>query len=266
MKTLPPALRTLIVDDERLARKLLSEMLQSHAGIEVVGEASSVEEAVPLAARHLPHVVFLDVQMPLQSGFELLPFLGRLAVQPLVVFVTAHDEYAVRAFESAALDYLLKPVHPDRLARTVERLLLAAAAFPTPAAQPDQAREKSAPSQMVARLGAEDVEVLRDGRSIRLVRPSQIRAIQTEGSYTRLLLDSDSSSMVKLPLSYWEQRLPDGLFFKASRSMLINLACAREMQTHSRERTHLFLAGVSLPLILSRLESLRLRREIHRSG
>jgi two-component system LytT family response regulator len=266
MKKNPPALRTLIVDDERLARKLLSEMLQSHAGLEVVGEASSVEEAVPLAARHLPHVVFLDVQMPLQSGFELLPFLGRLAVQPLVVFVTAHDEYAVRAFESAALDYLLKPVHPDRLARTVERLHLAAPGFPPPNDPPADSWEKEPPLRKIARLEPEDMEVLRDGKSIRLVRPSQIRAIQTEGSYTRLLLDSDSSSMVKLPLSYWEQRLPDGLFFKASRSMLINLACVREMQTHSRERTHLFLAGVSLPLTLSRLESLRLRREIHRSG
>jgi len=262
MKTSSPPLRTLLVDDERLARKLLSELLLAHPGLEVVGQASSVEEAAPLAAQLQPQVVFLDVQMPLQSGFALLPHLDRMAARPLVVFVTAHEDYAVRAFESAALDYLLKPVHPDRLARTVERLLLAAAVFATPDAQPGRAREKSVRSQSVTRLEAEDVEVLRDGRSIRLVKPSQIRAIQTEGSYTRLLFDADGSTMVKLPLSYWESRLPEALFFKASRSMLINLKSVRELQTHSRERTHLFLAGVALPLVLSRLESLRVRRKL----
>jgi two-component system LytT family response regulator len=200
----------------------------------------------------------------MQSGFELLPHLARLALQPLVVFVTAHEDHAVRAFESSALDYLLKPVHPDRLARTVERLLLAAPVVPPPSGPPAGARENDVALRQVTRLEVEEMEVLRDGRSIRLVSPSQIRAIQTEGSYTRLLFDADSSSMVKLPLSYWEQRLPDALFFKASRSLLINLASVREMQTHSRERTHLFLEGVSMPLILSRLESLRVRREIHR--
>jgi two-component system, LytTR family, response regulator len=262
MKTSSPPLRTLLVDDERLARKLLSELLLAHPGLEVVGQASSVEEAATFTAQLQPQVVFLDVQMPLQSGFGLLPHLDRMAARPLVVFVTAHEDYAVRAFESAALDYLLKPVHPDRLARTVERLLLAAAVFATPDAQHGRALEKSVRSQSVTRLEAEDVEVLRDGRSIRLVKPSQIRAIQTEGSYTRLLFDADGSTMVKLPLSYWESRLPEALFFKASRSMLINLKSVRELQTHSRERTHLFLAGVTLPLVLSRLESLRVRRKL----
>lgn len=262
MKTSAPPLRTILVDDERLARKFLLELLLAHRSIEVVGEASSVEEAAALAAQLSPQVVFLDVQMPRQGGFELLPHLERMTLPPLVVFVTAHEDYAVRAFEHAALDYLLKPVHPDRLARTVERLLLAAQVLQPPSGQPGEAGEKGVPLEEVTRLEAEDLEMLRDGKSIRLVRPSQIRAIQTEGSYTRLLFDADSSTMVKLPLSYWERRLPEALFFKASRSMLINLKSVRELQTHSRERTHLFLEGISLPLVLSRLESLRLRRKL----
>jgi two-component system LytT family response regulator len=249
-----------LVDDERLASKFLCEMLLEHPELKVVGQASSVEEAVVLAAQLLPQVVFLDIQMPRGGGFELLPHLDQMALHPLVVFVTAHDHYAVRAFENAALDYLLKPVHPERLARTVERLLLAPPHSPPPAAGPAPARP--APAQTITRLEAEDLEVLRDGKSIRLIRASQIRAIQAEGSYTRLLFDSDVSSMVKLPLSYWESRLPEGLFFKASRSMLINLRSIRQLLACNRERTHLFLAGVTQPLVLSRLESLRVRREL----
>ena len=260
MNTPQPPLRTLLVDDERLASKFLSEMLLNHPELEVVALASSVDEAVALAGQLHPQVVFLDVQMPRRGGFELLPHLNRMALRPLVVFVTAYEDYAVRAFEHAALDYLLKPVHPERLARTVERLLLAAPRSAPPGAGPDP--ERPAPAQTVARLVAEDLEVLRDGRSIRLVKPSQIRAIQTEGSYTRLLFDADASSMVKLPLSYWESRLPEALFFKASRSMLINLKSILRLEAHSRDRTHLFLAGISQPLILSRLESLRVRREL----
>jgi len=255
-------LRTLLVDDERLASKFLAELLLAHPALEVVGQAATVEEAAALARQLLPQVVFLDIQLPRGSGFELLPYLEQLAVYPLVVFVTAHEDYAVRAFESAALDYLLKPVHPDRLARTVERLLSAqqnhAPTTTKPRPDPDQAD----PSQSVSRLEAGEVEVLRDGKSIRLVKPSQIRAIQTEGSYTKLLFDADLSSMVKLPLSYWESRLPEGLFFKASRSMLVNRRCIRELQACSRDRTHLFLAGLSEPIVLSRLESLRVRREL----
>jgi two-component system LytT family response regulator len=260
MKTPQPPLRTLLVDDERLASKFLCELLLEHPELEVVGQASSVDEAVALAAKLHPQVVFLDVQMPRRGGFELLPHFDQMALHPLVVFVTAHEDYAVRAFEHAALDYLLKPVHPERLARTVERLLLAPPLSPPPAAGPEP--ERSAPAQSVTRLAAEDLEVLRDGRSIRLVKPSQIRAIQTEGSYTRLLFDADASSMVKLPLSYWECRLPEDLFFKASRSMLLNLKSICKLEAHSRDRTHLFLAGISQPLILSRLESLRVRREL----
>lgn len=262
MNTAKSPLRTLLVDDERLACKLMAELLLKHPELEVVAQASSVEEASVIAAQLDPQIVFLDVQMPGRSGFELLPHLEKLAVYPLIVFLTAHEDYAVRAFESAALDYLLKPVHPDRLARTVGRLLLAAANLESQPAKPDRNPDKVDPLHTVTRLEADDVEVVRDGKSTRLVKPSQIRAIQTEGSYTRLLLDAGISIMVKLPLSYWESRLPEGLFIKASRSMLLNIKSICQLQSYSRDRTHLFLAGISQPLVLSRLESLRVRREL----
>jgi hypothetical protein len=120
------------------------------------------------------------------------------------------------------------------------------------------------PDAGIVRLGADDLEVLRDGRDIRLVKPSQIRAIQTEGSYTRLLFDANSSSMVKLSISHWESRLPEGLFFKASRSLLLNMPSILRLEAQGRNRTLLFLSGISDPVVLSRLESLRVRQEIQR--
>ncbi|HKE13761.1 MAG TPA: response regulator, partial [Kofleriaceae bacterium] len=117
----------ILVDDERLARRELAHLLAAHPAIEVVGQASSVDEAAALVGKLDPDVVFLDIQMPRRSGFELL---DACDVRGQVVFVTAHDVHAIRAFEVNALDYLLKPVHPDRLALTVARLTQAPGAPP----------------------------------------------------------------------------------------------------------------------------------------
>ena len=111
----------ILVDDERLARRELSHLLSAHPAISVVGQAASVDEAASMVSKLDPDVIFLDIQMPKRSGFELL---DACDVRGQVVFVTAHDVHAIRAFEVNALDYLLKPVHPDRLALTVARLTL----------------------------------------------------------------------------------------------------------------------------------------------
>ena len=267
MKALTQTLRVLLVDDERLAGKLLAELLKVHQELEVVGQATSFEEASSLAATLRPEVVFLDIQMPRQNGFDLASLLSTMESPPLVVFVTAHEEHAVRAFEAAAIDYLLKPVHPKRLARTVDRLVAASQKRPVQSTASEPLLTGSSGGVLDAgtiRLGADDLEVLRDGRDIRLVKPSQIRAIQTEGSYTRLLFEANSSSMVKLPLSHWENRLPEVLFLKASRSLLLNVPSILRLEAQGRNRTLLFLSGISQPLVLSRLESFRVRREIQR--
>ncbi len=115
-------LRAVLVDDEPGARMHLAERLAAHPGIEVVGEADRARSGIDLIQRVKPDVVFLDVQMPGGTGFSLLPLLSDITPAPEVVFVTAYDKYAVKAFESNALDYLTKPVSPQRLAITVERL------------------------------------------------------------------------------------------------------------------------------------------------
>jgi two-component system LytT family response regulator len=256
-------LRTLLVDDERLANRLLAELLLVHPGLEVVAQAGNLEEAAARAAEYAPEVVFLDIQIRRQNGFDLLPILAQMEHPPVIVFVTAYEEHAVKAFESAALDYLLKPVHPARLAITVSRILNATKNQPAnaavPPAQEPPAAEHSAKAH---RLEMDDLEVLRDGKRIRIIKPVQIRAIQSEGSYTRLLLEEAGACMVKQPLAHWENRLPAGLLFKVSRSLLVNLRWITRLEVHNRNRTHVYLDGLSTPLILSRLESIRLRRQL----
>src|SRR5262249_10506567 len=119
-RAMTDVVRAVIVDDERLARRELRGLLREHPRIAVCGEADCVEAAAALIEAERPQVVFLDVQMPGQSGFDLL---DRVPRPPSIGLVTAYDDYAIRAFEVNALDYLLKPVHPDRLRRAVERLL-----------------------------------------------------------------------------------------------------------------------------------------------
>lgn len=112
-------LRAILVDDERLARQQLTKLLQAQSGVQLVGEAANLAEAIDLLAGEPPDVIFLDISMPPESGFDLLP---HVPPTTRVVFVTAHAEHAARAFDSKALDYLLKPVQPARLAQTIEHL------------------------------------------------------------------------------------------------------------------------------------------------
>ena len=113
-------MRALIIDDERLARKELIKLLNEHPEIEVIGEAMNADEAMDLIEKMNPDLLFLDIQMPGKSGFELLEMLDTV---PMVIFTTAFDEYALKAFEVSALDYLLKPIQPDRLNETITKLI-----------------------------------------------------------------------------------------------------------------------------------------------
>jgi two-component system LytT family response regulator len=257
----PPPLRLMLVDDEPLSSRLMSEMLSHHAEVSVVAIAETAEDALRLGQEHKPDVVFLDIQLGGCHGFSLLPCLASLNPAPLIVFVTAFEEHAVAAFKEDTLDYLLKPVHPDRLSLTILRLSRAASLSrsQTPAPpQPAAAAEEGA----LCRLSPNDVEVLRDGRSVFLLKPHQIQAVQAEGAYTRVLFATDQSCMVKRGIGYWEKRLPEGLLLKASRSLLLNPKCVIKIKARSRSETDFFLEGRSAPLTLSRLESLRIRQAV----
>jgi two-component system LytT family response regulator len=200
-------MKALLIDDERLARNELRRMLAAFPEIVIVGEAANAKQAREQIAAHTPDLLFLDVQMPGETGMALLESLEPPA--PQVIFTTAYDEFAVKAFELNALDYLLKPVDPVRLAAALERL-----------------RTKAGPvtaAETPARLAAEDKVFVREGDRCWFVEVKQIRLLESEGNYTRVHFD-DAQPQLFRSLNAMEERLDPKYFFRANRRQIINLA------------------------------------------
>lgn len=192
-------MRAVLIDDERLARRELSRLLAAHAGVEVVGEAANVAEGLALIEKSQPELLFLDIEMPDGTGFELLE---RLDHAPHVIFTTAFDQHAVRAFEVNALDYLLKPVEPSRL----------------------QAALAKVPVTPRARAGGHlDQIFVRDGDRCWFLKLSTVPLLESDGNYTRVHVEG-GQPMINRSLNYLEERLDPAVFFRASRQFLVNLA------------------------------------------
>ena len=247
------AIRAVIVDDEQGARMHLAERLAVHPGIEIVGEADRANSAIDLIQRLKPDAVFLDVQMPGGTGFSLLPLLGDMCPSPEVVFVTAYDKYALKAFETNALDYLTKPVSPPRLAITVERLqncLL------TTGVTPKDEAESSTPARP---LELRDFVLLREKTSLRMVEAGEICAVEAEADYTHIFLADGHKAFLRKRMSSWEEELPAPPFFKISRRLLLNIERIKQIVANDRENAEIHLRGMTKPLPLSRIELRRLR-------
>ena len=246
-------LRALIVDDERLARLALRTLLAGDPEVVVVGEATGVDDAEALIRRERPEVVFLDIQLRGESGFDLL---ARNAGTFHTVFVTAFDAYAVRAFEVHALDYLLKPVDPVRLAAALARARNPTAAPPPPA-------EARAPAYRYDDLFFHD-----DARSRRFIRIREIAFIRAAGNYTELHLAAGPPLLVLRPLSTWETQLAGAPFVRVHRSLLVNLDFVERIERGEGYTYDLFLRGYAEPLPMSRRRATELkgRREAFRGG
>ncbi|MBN5049784.1 response regulator transcription factor [Stenotrophomonas maltophilia] len=199
-------LRVLIVDDARLARQELRTLLSSLPWVQCVGEADDVPAAREAIATLAPDLVLLDVQMPSGSGFDVLDGLERV---PAVVFVTAYDSYAVRAFQANALDYLVKPVEAPRLLEALER------------ARQHAQLSTEAPGGH-GTLGTQDQVFVREGERCWFVAVAEIRRLVVDGNYTRLWF-RDQNALLARSLSALEARLPPDLFFRANRNTLVNL-------------------------------------------
>jgi two-component system LytT family response regulator len=200
-------MKALLIDDERLARSELRRLLAAFPAIAIAGEAANAKQAREQIAALHPDLLFLDVQMPGESGIDLLASLEPPV--PQVIFTTAYDEFAVKAFELNALDYLLKPVDPVRLAAAIERLPVKAGGVPAPAENP-------------ARLANEDKVFLREGDRCWFVEVKQIRLLESEGNYTRVHL-TDAQPQLFRSLNAMEERLDPKYFFRANRRQIINL-------------------------------------------
>lgn len=212
-------IQALLVDDERLARARMRRLLAAHP-VEVVAEAASVAQARGvLAARHID-VVFLDVHMPGVDGFGLLDGSSHAAA---IVFVTADASHAARAFDVEAADYLVKPVHPDRLARCLQRLA----------------------SRPRAELRIETPE------GTRFVEASAVLAVRAAGDYTEVVLADGARPLVRTTLAQWEARLPPNAFVRVHRSALVQLAAIERLE-RAAGRTTLWVRGDAEPIAVSR--------------
>jgi two-component system LytT family response regulator len=209
-------MKTLIVDDERLARTELRRLLAAHDDVEIVGEAANADEAEDAIERLKPDLLFLDVQMPGGSGFDLL---ARLDAVPHVVFATAYDEYALDAFDVSALDYLVKPIEPERLEEALARVR-DRHAVPQGAVR----AEEPAPT-----LTTDDQVFVKDGDRYWFVRLSTVRLFESEGNYTRIYFDG-GKPLVYRSLAYLEDRLDPASFFRASRQHILNLHYVRDLE------------------------------------
>jgi two-component system LytT family response regulator len=198
-------MRAVIIDDERLARVELRRLLANHPKVEIAAEARGPEEALALLSSLNPDLIFLDIQMPGMTGFELLE---RLEDVPQVIFTTAYDEFALKAFEVNALDYLMKPIAPERLAAALARV-----------------RPPNREPRPQTRL---DQVFVRDGDKCWIVRLPDVFLLESEGNYTRLCFGNDRP-LIRRSLNALEEQLDAAMFFRANRRQMINLKWIRKV-------------------------------------
>ena len=208
-------MKALIIDDERLARKELTKLLDEYKEIEIIGEAVNADDGIEKIKEFQPELIFLDVQMPGKTGFEMLE---ELETVPKVIFTTAHDEFALRAFDVNALDYLLKPVQSDRLTESINKLAKEEAK-PEVTAEPGEKR-----------LGGDDQVFVKDGDRCWFVRLSDIRLFESDGNYIKVYF-STFKPMIHKSLNALDEKLDERSFFRASRKHIINLSWVETIET-----------------------------------
>tara|TARA_R110001592_G_scaffold363221_3_gene681707 strand:+ start:93199 stop:93942 length:744 start_codon:yes stop_codon:yes gene_type:complete len=215
-------MRTLIIDDERLARKELITLLSEYTEIEIIGECDSAASAIESIKTLKPDLVFLDVQMPEKTGFDVMNEVGD--DKPEVIFVSAYDNYALKAFEINALDYLLKPLDPTRLDNTLKELADRIGVNKKEAASEDAA------STSQDQLTEDDQIFLKDGEKCWYVKLSDIRYFQSEGNYVKVFFN-DHKPMILKSLNTLEERLDSKIFFRTNRKFIVNLRWVCDVET-----------------------------------
>jgi two-component system LytT family response regulator len=198
-------IKTIIIDDERLAREGLKGLLKEFSEIEIIGEAANVDEALELIDKLKPQLLFLDIQMPEKTGFDLLE---ELIETPIVIFTTAYNEFATKAFEVNALDYLMKPIQSQRLREAITRAKKQISDL-------EQNKDRG-------KLGAEDQVFIRDGEKCWFVKLSDVRMIESAGNYAKVHFDK-YQPLIHRTLNALDERLSQQVFFRANRQQIINL-------------------------------------------
>lgn len=238
-------MRALLIDDERLARNALKRLLRAHDDIEIVGGAGDVAAAAEQVRTLNPDLIFLDIEMPGGDGFALLQQLDDV---PITIFTTAYDSYAVRAFETNALDYLVKPISAERLAASLERARKEfSRSFPPRADAKGREQRPTLLRQIF----------VRDGERCWIVRLADIFLLESEGNYTRLLF-SNERPLVPRSLAAIQEKLDPNIFFRANRSQLINLRAIESVDEEIGGRIVVRMPR-GIQVEISRRQSSRLR-------
>ena len=230
-----------IVEDSRLARNELKELLKQHPAIEVVAEADHVDKAFEIIRKENPQLLLLDINMPEKNGFDLLEMLD---IIPITVFTTAYDEYAIKSFEYNAFDYLLKPISPERFAMTIEKVT---------------AHLKS--SQTDQRVVTNDSQIfIKDGERCWMVKLKEISVFQVDGNYTKVHFGKEHP-MIYRSLNQIEERLTVKNFFRANRQQIINLDHIEKVVPWFNGKLKVMLKNGS-EVEISRRQSLKFREEL----
>lgn len=226
-------LKAIVVDDERLARKELILLLHEFNNISVVAEADDVDSALIEIEKHNPDVIFLDIQMPGKSGFDLL---NSMDVTAKVIFVTAFDEFAIRAFEINALDYLLKPINPERLQDSIERL----------------EQNKNEEESNLNLLNFDDHLLLNINSKLKFIKIDSIVSISAAGDYSNIVYADGKKGLTLKTMKEWEKRLPPKYFCRIHRSNIVNLNFIEHLEEWFNNSYKVYLNNSSEPLVMSR--------------
>lgn len=204
-------MKAVIIDDERLARTELKHLLEKHSNkIDIIGEAVNAKEGITLIEKEKPDVIFLDIQMPEMNGFEMLKELEEI---PHVIFITAYDEHAIEAFKVNALDYLLKPVDPDRLSEAIDKLT---------SNQEEEFESKIVSNRKERPLTINDHVFIKDGEKCFYPKLADVRYFESQGNYVKVFF-GNHHPMILRSLNALEERLDSEDFFRANRKYIINL-------------------------------------------
>lgn len=207
-------MKAFIVEDSRMAREELKDLLAAHETIQLCGESGNPRDALPLIINEKPELLFLDINMPGKNGFELLE---ELDYEPKVIFITAYEEYALRSFEFTTVDYLLKPISALRLQTAIERLTL----FSN---HTEAADENSAPLEINSSV------LLREGNNCHWVDLKDIFYFESYGNYTQVYWNNNKA-MIYRAMSKIEKRLPEKYFFRANRQHIVNIAAIKSVES-----------------------------------
>lgn len=237
------SIKAIIIDDERLARLELRKLLKEFPGIEIVEEAVNAEEAIVKIEQLRPDLIFLDIQMPGKTGFDLLAELDR---SPQVIFTTAHHEFALKAFEVNALDYLMKPVEPRRLADAIQKLQLE---FRGPVLEGEAINGGA--------LAENDQVFVKDGERCWFVKLGEIRLFESVGNYARVYFGSNKPLILK-SLNALEDRLDPKIFFRSNRKHIVNLRMIEKIEPYFNGGLLLELKGGE-KIEVSRRQTLRFK-------